>query len=120
MPSVRYGVFAIALGLAIATGAAAEEPATCGANPSHRMADLPRVAFRSFWPMEGYSRQFAEAERSGDYQDYSRALFGCEEAYALWQGNRAAGTGQHHVGDHQRLAQPGHVDDDFSHFRTVF
>jgi len=61
MPSVRYGVFAIALGLTIATGAAAEELATCGANPSHRMADLPRVAFRSFWPMEGYSRQFAEA-----------------------------------------------------------
>ena len=52
MPSVRYGVFAIALGLTIATGAAAEELATCGANPSHRMADLPRVAFRSFWPME--------------------------------------------------------------------
>ena len=61
MPSVRYGVFAIALGLTIATGAAAEELATCGANPSHRMADLPRVAFRSFWPMERYSRQFAEA-----------------------------------------------------------
>ena len=61
MPSVRYGVFAIALGLTIAMGAAAEELATCGANPGHRMADLPRVAFRSFWPMERYSRQFAEA-----------------------------------------------------------
>ncbi len=34
--------------------------------------------------------QLTEAEKSGDYQDYSRALFGCEEAYHLWSGNHAA------------------------------
>ena len=40
--------------------------------------------------LENARKQFLEAERSGDYQDYSRALFGCEEAYALWSGNVSA------------------------------
>ena len=37
--------------------------------------------------LENARKQLVEAEKSGDYQDYSRALFGCEEAYALWSGN---------------------------------
>ncbi|MHB8897328.1 MAG: WD40 domain-containing protein [Thermoguttaceae bacterium] len=40
--------------------------------------------------LENARKQLARAESSGDYQDYSRALFGCEEAYALWPGNRPA------------------------------
>lgn len=40
--------------------------------------------------LENARKQLIEAEKSGDYQDYSRALFGCEEAYALWSGNGSA------------------------------
>ncbi len=40
--------------------------------------------------LDNARQQLAEAEKSGDYQDYSRALFGCEEAYHLWPGNHAA------------------------------
>jgi len=34
--------------------------------------------------------QLATARQTGDYQDYARALFGCQEALALWDGNRSA------------------------------
>lgn len=34
--------------------------------------------------------QLARAKETGDYQDYARALFGCQEALALWDGNRSA------------------------------
>ena len=40
--------------------------------------------------LDNARRQMGEAQKSGDYQDYSRALFGCEEAYALWSGNISA------------------------------
>ena len=41
--------------------------------------------------LDNARRQLGAAEQSGDYQDYARALFGCEEAYALWPGNVPAG-----------------------------
>ncbi len=40
--------------------------------------------------LENARKQLALAEKSGDYQDYSRALFGCEEAHLLWAGNQSA------------------------------
>ncbi len=39
--------------------------------------------------LENARKQLALAEKSGDYQDYARALFGCEEAHVLWAGNQA-------------------------------
>jgi len=38
--------------------------------------------------------ELKEAERTKDYQDYSRALFGFQEARTLWSGNERAKTGE--------------------------
>ncbi len=38
--------------------------------------------------------ELAEARRTKDYQDYSRALFGFQEARTLWSGNERAKTGE--------------------------
>ena len=35
-------------------------------------------------------RSFAEAQKTDDYQCYSRALYGCQEAIDLWNGNERA------------------------------
>ncbi len=35
----------------------------------------------------------AGAAKSDDYQDYAKALFGFQEAYELWSGNKRAGAG---------------------------
>ncbi|MCO6457580.1 MAG: serine/threonine protein kinase, partial [Pirellulaceae bacterium] len=37
--------------------------------------------------------ELAEAQQSGDYQDYQRALFGFQEAFGLWDGNDPAAEG---------------------------
>uniref|UniRef100_A0A7C4QLF4 Serine/threonine protein kinase n=1 Tax=Schlesneria paludicola TaxID=360056 RepID=A0A7C4QLF4_9PLAN len=42
---------------------------------------------------ERAEEDFAEAVKSDDYQQYSRALFGFQEAYELWQGNKRALAG---------------------------
>lgn len=56
------GLFAaVALAAMIASGLHAEEPAGTGAARNTRMAGIPRIAYRSFWPQERYNRQFAEA-----------------------------------------------------------
>ena len=61
MSHARYRILAIALAAIIGSAAPAKEPATTANTKSTRMADLPRVAYRSFWPQERYNRQFAEA-----------------------------------------------------------
>ncbi len=38
-------------------------------------------------------RELAEAEQTGDYQDYARAMFGFQEAADLWHGNEKARRG---------------------------
>jgi hypothetical protein len=37
--------------------------------------------------------ELRQAEKTRDYQDYSRALFALQESYALWPGNHRAGMG---------------------------
>lgn len=40
--------------------------------------------------LDNARKQLTEAEKSGDYQHYARALFGCEEACILWPDNLPA------------------------------
>lgn len=54
-------VFAVALAATVASRVKAEEPGIARAAQNTRMAHIPRIAYRSFWPQEKYNRQFAEA-----------------------------------------------------------
>ena len=62
--SMQFGyrlILAIGLAGVVGAGVLGEEPALTGEQASTRMAGLPRLAYRSFWPQERYNRQFAEA-----------------------------------------------------------
>ncbi len=54
-------LLALALLATVASATVADEPSKGVAGQKPRTADLPRVAYRSFWPQERYNRQFAEA-----------------------------------------------------------
>jgi len=61
MRLARYGIIAVALAAMTGAIVGAEKPVRTAERQSTRMPGFPRIAFRSFWPQERYSRQFAEA-----------------------------------------------------------
>ncbi|REK12571.1 MAG: serine/threonine protein kinase [Planctomycetota bacterium] len=71
-------------------------------DPGDRYASVQefQAAIRDYYShMESISlstradSELAQARKSGDYQSYAHALFGFEEALALWSGNARARTG---------------------------